>query len=388
MTERPLEEEIYQQMLAILGIALRAAQLKRLCRVVAGIIQASSLAPAQIAASLAANGTSAAQAESQERQVRRYANDPCVTAECSFHPFARHHLLLGKAKTLLLVLDPTTQADRVVMVMVSIWYRGAALPLAWTLWPGNQPLEGARFWVRIAQLLTAVQCLLPPALRVTVLADRAFGTPAFTDLVVEHGWDYVVRVQAQTHLRPRHGAECAVQTLVTTPDARKKLAAQVFKKYNWRWATLVAYWGKRHKQPLFLVSSLPPAWVLIKLYKRRFPIEALFRDYKTDGWHFEQAQVAQLDHLQRLLIAAAFATWVTLLSGSAFAQTCLTQPPSGKRRTRPYLAKFSLFAHGLHQLRRSARPLRLADAWLDFQTQLNWSDQLAFLHRRAFVFSC
>ena len=211
---------------------------------------------------------------------------------------------------------------------------------------------------------------------------------AFTDLVVGHGWHYVVRVQAQTHLRPRQGAECAVQRLVTKPDARKKLAAHVFKKHHWRWATLVAYWGKRHKQPLFLVSSLPPAWALIQLYKRRFPIEALFRDYKSDGWHFEQAQVTDLDHLQRLLIAAAFATWFTLLSGSAFAQTCLTQPPSGKRRTRPYLAKFSLFAHGLQHLRRPARRWPLANALLDFHTHRNWSDQLTFLHRRAFVFSC
>lgn len=139
---------------------------------------------------------------------------------------------------------------------------------------------------------------------------------------------------------------------------------------------------------MLLVSSLPPAWPLLKLYKRRFPIEALFRDCKSDGWHFEQGPVTDLDHLQRLVIALAFATWLTLLVGAAVANSLLARVPTGKRRTRPYEAKFSLFEHGLRHLRRRTRRFRLADCLLDFQVHLNWFDPLSFLHRRAFVFSC
>lgn len=388
MAEKALEVEITEQLMQVDEMGLRRQPLKRLCRVVAGMILAGSIAPSRIAASLAAAEVGEATEESLERQVRRYANDETVTAACSFHPFARRHLLLGRPKELLLVIDPTTQADRVVMVMVSIWYRGTALPLAWTLWPGNQPLKGARFWERIAQLLTQVQRLLPPALPVILLADRAFGTPVFTDMAVERGWHYVVRIQGQTRYRTYQGQERPVATLVPTLGARKKLAAPLFKKQGWRWVSLVAFWGKRHQQPLLLVSSLPPAWHLLKLYKRRFPIEALFRDCKSDGWHFEQGQVVDLNHLQRLVIAMTFATWLTLLVGSAVANALLAQRPTGKRRTRPYDAKFSLFAHGLRHLRRHARRFRLADSLLDFQVHLNWFDQLSFLHRRAFVFSC
>lgn len=388
MAERKLEQEVTEQLMQVDGMGLRSQPLKRLCRVVVRMILAGSIAPSRIAASLAAAEVSEATAESLERQVRRYENDETVTAECSFHPFARRHLLLGRPKELLLVIDPTTQEDRVVMVMVSIWYRGAALPLAWTLWPGNQPLEGARFWARVAQLLTQVQELLPPALPVILLADRAFGTPVFTDMVVERGWHYVVRIQGQTRYRTYQGQELPVATLVPARGARRKLAAHLFKKQGWRWASLVAFWGKRPKQPLLLVSSLPPAWHLLKLYQRRFPIEALFRDCKSDGWHFAQGQVVDLDHLQRLVIAMAFATWLTLLVGSAVANSLLARLPTGKRRTRPYDAKVSLFEHGLRYLRRHSRRFRLADCLLDFHVHLNWFDQLSFLHRRAFVFSC
>jgi hypothetical protein len=388
MAESKLEQEITEQLMGVEEIPIRSQLLKRLCRVVAGMLLSGSIAPSRIAASLAAGEVSGATEESLERQVRRYENDERVTAECSFHPFARRHLLLGRPKELLLVLDPTTQEERVVMVMVAVWYRGTALPLAWVLWPGNQPLKGERFWARVAQLLAQVQQLLPPALPVILVADRAFGTPVFIDLVVKYGWLYVVRVQGQTRYRTYQGQELPVQTLVGIPGTRKKLSAHLFKKRDWRWVSLVAFWGKRHQQPLLLVSNLPPAWRLIKLYKRRFPIEALFRDCKSDGWHFEQGQVVDLNHLQRLVIAMAFATWMTLLVGSALAHCLLAQPPTGKRRTRPYDAKFSLFAHGLRQLHRHNRRFRLADCFLDFHVHLNWSEQLTFLHCRAFVFSC
>lgn len=388
MAESKLEQEAMEALMRVDEIPIRCHLLKRLCRVVVGMILSRSIAPSRIAASLASAEVGEATEESLERQVRRYENDERVTAECSFHPFARQRLLLGRPKELLLVLDPTTQEDRVVMVMISVWYRGTALPLAWTLWPGNQPLEGMRFWQRIAQLLKLVQQLLPPALPVILLADRAFGTPVFTDRVVELGWHYVVRIQGQTRYRDYQGHELPVATLVPAVGARKKLAAYLFKKQGWRWVSLVAFWGERQQQPLLLVSSLPPAWHLIKLYKRRFSIEALFRDCKSDGWHFEQGQVVDLDHLQRLLIAMAFATWLTLLVGSAVANSILARLPTGKRRTRPYDAKFSLFEHGLRHLHRHRRRFRLADCLLDFHVHLNWWNQLSFLHQRAFVFSC
>ena len=298
-------------------------------------------------------------------------------------------LARSQLKEILLILDPTSQAEHVVMVSVNAWYRGRSLPLAWTIWPGNVPLKGASFWARIEALLQEVQALLPQGVEVTVLADRAFGSPAFTDRVAALGWHWLVRVVEHTRCLDRQGREHKIQDLVGQRGQRRKLAGQVFKKAGWREASVVAYWGHRHKKPLLLATDLPPAWDWIALYRRRYPIEATFRDYKSYGWGWEQGQVRHMDHLERLLVVMALATCLTLLLGASFASQLLATPPSGKRHTRPYFAKRSLFRLGLRCWQRcfhgnTSPPL--LDTLPDWQAP-NWSSQYLNFQNRCFVFA-
>lgn len=388
MTQGTLYEEVRRLLWPQLNEQLSNSTLERVVLLVTGMVASGSSGPSQIAGALAKLKLSEASAESIERRVRRIENDREVNTTLCFHPFARHHLLLGKAKALVLSLDPTTQDERVVLLTVAVRYRGCALPLAWAVWPGNQPLREANFWQRVELVLAEVKTLLPAGVEVTITGDRAFGTPAFCDLVTAQGWHYVVRIQRQTRYQDHAGGEHCVAELVSAPNQRRKLVAKAFKKYQWRTVTLVAYWGARHKEALLLASDLKPAWALIQLYQRRSAIEAFFRDLKSDGWHWEQSQVVDLAHLQRLLVGLALATWMTLLAGTAVAQTLLSRPPTGQRRTRPYDAKFSLFALGRQHLTAPLLP-GLALTWrLTGWLWQNWSAQLTALHRKAFVFSC
>jgi hypothetical protein len=362
--------------------------LHRLTLLVIGIIHGKSASPARIASALHTLGLSQARSDSIERQIRRLENDPEVDAAVCFHPLARVRLRWGQPKVLQLILDPTTQEDRVVMVSVAVWYRGRALPLAWTTWPGNLPLVGKGFWERIEALLEQVKPLLPVGTQIIWFADRAFGTPMFIDLIVRSGWHYVVRVQGQTHYRDRLGREGTIQELLRK-GKRAKMLGEVFKKAGWRPNSVVVYWGKAHKSPLCLVSDLPADWSLIALYRRRYPIEASFRDYKSYGWRWEQGQVSDPEHLERLLVGMALATWIALFIGSHVAEEVLHRYRSSHRYTRPYEGKRSLFTLGLERFETwlsSTTVPRLP--WSLFRWSApNWEDQLYFLVARNYVFA-
>lgn len=386
--------EVYHQVRSQLSqhvdtIRVDESTLERITLLVTGMIGARSCSPAQVAKALQRMKLSGAKAESLERRIRRLENDPELDVSLCFHPFARAHLRYGRPAELLLILDPTTQDDRLVMVSVAVWYRGRALPLAWAIWPGNKPLEGAGFWERIKQVLDEVVPLLPVGVQITLMADRAFGCPVFTDMLVARGWHYVIRVQGQTVCRDRIGRERAVQSLVQVRGQRVKLSGQAFKKNGWRTVSVVVIWGRRHEKPLCLVSDLKPAWWLIALYRRRYPIEAKFRDYKSSGWRWEQGQVTDLVHVQRLLVAMALATWLTLMVGAWCAQQILSIPPSGKRRTRPWEGKMSLFQHGLELLLTWLGETHLPGLlWrLSNWSAPNWSTQITAHHARAYVFA-
>lgn len=360
----------------------------RLAMLVMGIVKSESSKPSKIARAIRRLGLSEATAESLERHVRRIENDPAITAGICFHPFARAHLRIGRPEQLVLALDPTTQDDRVVMVTVGVWYRGRSLPLAWMVWPANQKLEGPGFWARIATLLAEVATLLPPHLPVIYLADRAFGTPQFTDLLEPYGWHFVVRVQGQTHCRDVMGRERSIRSLVQRKGQRAKMRAAAFKKRGWRAVSVVVYWGRHHKSPLCLVTDLPPDWAIIQRYRQRYSIEATFRDYKSHGWHWEANQVRDIDHIQNLLVGMALATWFAVLTGIQVAEEYLQRAVT-PRQTRPWAAKRSLFTLGLHRLQDWLHGLcsqQLGPWFLYHWHTLNWSDELYFRHSRAFVF--
>lgn len=366
---------------------LAASTRERLALLVSGIIEARSSRPAQIAAAICRLGLSTAQPESVERRLRRTQNDPQLQAPLCVDPLVRQQLQTSGVSAVRLVLDPTCQDDRLVVVMASVWYRGRALPLAWTSWPANQPLTGAGFWERIRELLAQVARLIPAGVAVTWLADRAFGTPQFTDAVAAYGWHWVVRVQGQTCFRDRRGRVSRLRDWLTGPRQRAKGRGEVFKKHGWRLASGVAFWGRRHKTPLLLVSDQPIGWELVALYRQRFGIEGSNRDYKSDGWQLERSQVTVAAHVERLLIGLALATWLVTWVGAQCAAEYLQRPPTGRRHTRPYAAKYSLFALGLQRFaswlaRGPAPDWRLTD-W----AAPNWSAQITQHHAKAFVFA-
>lgn len=108
---------------------------------------------------------------------------------------------------------------------------------------------------------------------------------------------------------------------------------------------MAAYWRRGCKEPLLLVSSLKGGLELVRAYRRRGAIEALFRDWKSSGWQYEQSQVRDIQAHERLLIGLALATLLTLCMGEQQAEELLKKPGQrGKRR--PWAARDSLFRLG------------------------------------------
>ncbi len=340
--------QIRQLLQRFVAAAVDESSRERLLLLVVGIIQAESVAPAAVAQALEALQLGPAQRDSLERRLRRIENDPEISAESCLYPLARHYLAMAASQGLLLVLDPTSKKDQIVKVSINLWYRNRTLPLVWTTWPAQVPLEGARFWQRIAALLDLLATLLPVRTTVTILADRAFGTPVFTDLVTGHGWHYVVRVQGQTRCQDEIGCTFAIKDLAQR-GRQIKLRGQAFKKHGWRPCSVAVRWDSPYQEPLCVVSDLPHQWALLDLYRRRFAIEASFRHDKSYGWHLEQCQVRDPAHLEHLLVGMALATWLTVLVGTqSIDQERAAHPKAAQRQQR----KYSIFTLGLRCLQR------------------------------------
>src|SRR5258708_30156821 len=133
-----LYEQIYDLLEHHLDPQVPRASRERIALLVLGLLHGKEISPARLAHALATLGLNQATPESWERRIRRCENDPHLTCVYCLHPLIKHYLAIGAPNPLVLILDPTTKADQITLVAITIPYRGRSLPIALMTWPANQ----------------------------------------------------------------------------------------------------------------------------------------------------------------------------------------------------------------------------------------------------------
>ena len=302
----------------------------------------------------------------------------------------------ARGPLLRVVVDDSSQAAHVHLLVVGLAYRGLVVPLLVRTWQQNVPLPEGEYWTHLQGVLSDGQALLPAALRdhVVLVADRAFGVPRMLDLLGGLGWHWLLRVQGQTRVLLRDGTVRAVQSLAPLPgatwlghfDAKQApspggtpspggSAAAVFKAAGWRASQVVAVWARDADEPWLLVTSLAPTPERLREYAERWGIERLFLSWKSHGWDLEASGVHDPVRLGRLVSGLVLATYWRLAAGVLAAtqqladlrarahhrlarrhgQSVVRQlplpwspddPQPHQGASRPYAAKVSLFTRG------------------------------------------
>ncbi len=284
-------------------------------------------------------------------------------------PSVHHERFVG----VVIVLDESSQADAVHLLVAGVPIGGGVVPLAVRTWPQNVALPPEEYWTQVLGLLQEIQALLPPELRDHVLltADRAYGVPRMLDLLNALGWHWLLRVQGQTRLRLRNGQCCALRQLVPQPGTlwssgfssaaapSEAEAVGVFKAAGWRRSQVVALWAVGQAEPWLLLTSLPATLARVAEYAQRWSIERLFLSWKSHGWDLEASGVREAQRLGRLLLGIALATLWRLAMALPLAWRHLTELAAragrGMRQLRlpgfgaaprPWAAKYSLLTWG------------------------------------------
>jgi hypothetical protein len=351
---------IYQQLEAQIKRCapdLRITSVRRLAVLVQGILASEHCTLRRVAREVAALGLSRAQPESIARRLRRTVADIRLDGGAGYAALVREAVAWPSRAPVLLVLDESTTPGGLHVLRLSLAYRSSCLPLAWAVWPHQAKLPHGAYWRQLAGVLARAQALLPPAVRVVVLADRAYDVPPLIDRLAALGWDWIIRVKARSKLRWRgaDGAEQPLRTLVavalTRPGTRLRATGQAFKKAGWRAVQLAGEWGHGYQDPLVVLTSLPPRWQVLSRYARRFWIEAAFRQDKSRGWDWAHSQVRDPQHQERLLLALAWASLLILSLGAQQAAAATTRRADCGARAHPTHPRDSLFTLGLGRYR-------------------------------------
>jgi hypothetical protein len=219
-----------------------------------------------------------------------------------------------------LVLDATNIQDRFTVLAVSLVYRRCAIPLTWTVLPGNTPEAWQPHWERMLGQLAAS---IGDDRFVLVLTDRGLYSPRLFRAIVRVGWHPLMRIRAQGYYRPTgQSGWIPLANLGPQVNQQEAWTGDAFKNTEGRLAcTLVAWWTEGHAEPWLLLTDLAVDRVQGCWYGLRGWIEPSFKRLKSAGWDCEQTRMSDAGRVQRHWLALAVAMlWTVSVGGQAEAK--------------------------------------------------------------------
>lgn len=340
---------------------LRPAQQRGLTLWVYGTILAQSACQNAVISALAAVGLWPI----VRQRLREWLYDgpdkarPCNTrvelALC-FSPLLRWLLSWWQGNQLALAIDATLHGDRVCALVISVLYRGSAIPVAWQILPAN---EKGPWLSPIVDLLHRLAPVVPQSMTVLVLADRGLWSPRLCREITALGWHPLIRIRGDTVFQPAGGTRLPAVKLVPGPGhawVGRGTAFRDARKH--RWGTLLVVWGEAQTEPWLVLTDLAPEDVGVCWYGLRVWIELGFRALKGVGWQYQHTRRTNPDRVARhWLVLAVAMLWVLAYGTRAEDAEALGLPPGQLRRPPPaphwvQRRKVSLFRRGWSWLTR------------------------------------
>jgi hypothetical protein len=264
----------------------------------------------------------------QEAPAKRGADRTQLDPTTCFAPLLAWVLADWPGRRLALALDPTSLADRLTVLTISVVYRGCAVPVAWTVLRGNTPEAWNPHWQR---MLSTLRDRLGDDWMVVVLSDRGLESRTLFETVVGLGWHPRMRVKAVGHFRPDGWVHFYPMTrFAATAGRRWQGHGAAYKRTTTRLdCTLLAGWDEGHTGPWLILTDLPPRAAQPAWYAFRAWIEQGFKVIKSAGWQWQRTRMEDPARAERLGVAVAVATlWLVQVGGAAEAAIAVeTLPP-------------------------------------------------------------
>jgi DDE family transposase len=240
-----------------------------------------------------------------------------VDVRHSFVPLLRWILSWWSAneKRLALAMDATSLGQTLVVLAISVVYRGCAIPVAWRVLPAIEKGSWKEPWL---DLFSQFQEQIPEDWVVIVLADRGLYAKWLWDAIRRCKWHPFLRINGRFFFRPKEGSEfTALNLAFQQPGHIWSGAGTCFKVHSIQ-ATLLVQWDKRFEEPWLILTDLPPEHALPCWYGLRAWIECGFKQIKSAGWQWQYTRMLDSQRATRFWLTIAVATlWVLSVGGEA-----------------------------------------------------------------------
>ena len=327
------------------GESLHAKRVQSVTNAVVGVVNAVSLSIHAIGAGLAQ--ISGLNAKHAIKQVDRLLSNPGLNVWALFAHWVPY---VVAARTEIVVAMDWTDFDadgHSTIALYLVTAHGRALPLVW-MSVQKAKLKDRRNDYEDTVLLRLHE-VLPPGVKVTIVADRGFGDQKLYELLTDLGFDFIIRFRGAVVVESRDGERRPASEWVPPNGKTRQLKAARVTADRYRVDSVVCVKARGMKDAWCLAvggATLTGA-IAVRLYGRRVTIEESFRDTKDPryGLGLSATHVRDVKRRDRLLLICAMAmTLLTVLgaAGESLGMDRMLKANTSKKRTH------SLFRQGCH----------------------------------------
>lgn len=262
------------------------------------------------------------QYESRRKHLQRFLTLSALSLPLFWFPIIQ--LIIQKeflkGSRLILTIDRTQWKNNNIF-LIAVIYKKRALPIYW------QVLNK-----KGSSNLAEQQAIIKPVLRLlkqyelVIMGDREFhGVELSYWLKIQKSSQkiyFIFRQKQGTNWRKPKGLYQKLSSLGISPGHQIFLSnINITKNQGFGRFNLAGYWKRKYnnkieKEPLFLLTNLDNCKEVIKLYRQRMGIEAMFKDCKTGGYNLEGSQ-ANTQRLTNLILLIALAYTASVIKGKS-----------------------------------------------------------------------
>lgn len=313
---RVAPDRVHEFVGELLGDDVHAARVLSFASGVIGVLHAAALGVHAIGRGLA--DAMGLDPKHSIKQVDRLLSNSGITV---WQWFERWVLFVVAARTEIVVALDWTEFDKddqSTIAMYLITSHGRATPLVWKTVQKSK-LKNQRNECEY-QVIRRLHAILPPGLKITLLADRGFGDQKLFEYLGVLGWSYAIRFRQRIGVTVGERSMAASKWVPIGGHAKMLREVQITAKKT-RIPAVVLKHQKGMKEAWCIATDRTDlgAAGVVRLYSRRFTIEETFRDIKDNhfGMGLSATHIGKPERRDRMLLLAAVAQALLTLLGAA-----------------------------------------------------------------------
>jgi hypothetical protein len=247
--------------------------------------------------------------EERYRYINRWLANDKINCDAVLEGFIPElvQLLHQAGQIVVLSMDQSQVSKEFECLMVSLRVGERAIPVSWRV----IKTKGEIGFDIQKILLQAVFDKMPTSVKIVLMADRFYGTPALISLCQKFKWHYRIRLKGNLTLF-HQGGELRSGELI--PLGQTALCDVALSNSGVK-INIGAIQEQGKPEPWIIAMDCMPTEYKVLDYGMRWSIEPMFSDFKSRGFDITTTQLQHVERIERLILVLSVAYYWAVSTG-------------------------------------------------------------------------